>query len=279
MQAPPMAAAGTGGVPMQGSGGQTLSNPATGGAGSAGGAPMQGSGGTMPQAHDAAVADAALDAGSSDACDRMCLLAVMQSYLEALVAHDPAKAAFAADPKYTANGVAAELGDGFWKTASRLAVDERLDYADPEAGQVGSQLVIDEGSAQVIYEVRLKVVAHEITEIEAMEVRQADAANGFFTPANMKPQPVFVQAIEPAKRMTRDQLKMVVDKYIQYLDGKLGGGDVPFDEQLCALRERLPHRDGTVVISVAELELRCRRPLSRIRRRSRHRLGHVPLHA
>lgn len=160
----------------------------------------------------------------------------MQSYLDALIAHDPTKAKFATSAKYTANGVAAALGDGLWKTASKLEPDEHIAFADAETGQVASQLVVDEGTAPVIYQVRLKVVAHEITEIEAMEVRQADAANGFFSPADMKPQPVFSQAIDPAKRMTRAQLKAEVDLYIMYLDGKVGGDGVHFDTN-CARYE------------------------------------------
>ena len=105
-----------------------------------------------------------------------------------------------------------------------------MDFADPVAGQVGSQLVVDEnGSTPVIYQVRLKVVDHLITEIESMTVRQVGAANGFFSPQNMKPQPVFLQAIDPAKRLTRDQLKAEVDRYIGYLDGKTDASGVHFD--------------------------------------------------
>ena len=175
-------ASGTGGVTSSaGSGGHAAGPPGSGGTG---GAPAQPSIDASVAQPDAGMPDAAMDGGatSADACDRACLLAVMQSYLDALVAHDPTKAKFKAGAKYTANGVVATLGDGLWKTATKLEPEEHIEFADPEFGQVGSQLVVDEGSAQVIYQVRLKVVAHEITEVEAMEVRQADAANGFFSP-------------------------------------------------------------------------------------------------
>jgi hypothetical protein len=229
-------APGTGGVTSSaGSGGHAAGPPASGGTG---GAPAQPPIDASIAQHDAGLSDAAADGGppSADACDRACLLAVMKSYLDALVAHDPTKAKFKTGAKYTANGVVAMLGDGLWKTATKLDPDEHIEFADPEFGQVASQLVVDEGAAQVIYQVRLKVVAHEITEIEAMEVRQADAANGFFSPADMKPQPVFNQAIDPAKRMTREQLKAEVDLYVMYLDGKVGGDGVHFDAN-CARYE------------------------------------------
>jgi hypothetical protein len=221
-----------------GGGGQPASNMGAGGSGVTQAPPATADASTNPRdagSTDAATApDAGADAGN--ACDRACLLDVMQSYLDALIAQDPSKAKFAADAKYTANGVTAQLGEGLWKTATSLVADERMDFGDPEAGQVGSQVVVQEGSSPVIYQVRLKVVAHEITEIETMEVRQADAANGFFSPADMKPQPVFSQAIDPAKRMTRDQLKAEVDLYIMYLDGQVAGSGVHFDDN-CARYE------------------------------------------
>jgi hypothetical protein len=171
------------------------------------------------------------DGGSSPGtCDRACLIGVLSKYLDALAARNAMSVPVSMTLKYTDNGVAAKLGDGLWKTASSLVAGERMDFADPMTGQVASQLVINEnGTSPVIYQVRLKVVASQITEIESMTVRQAGAANGFFMPANMKPQPVFNQMIDPAKRMTRDQLKAEVDRYVQYLDGKTNSSGVHFD--------------------------------------------------
>jgi hypothetical protein len=88
---------------------------------------------------------------------------------------------------------------------------------------------MDEGSAPVMYEVRLKYEAGEITEIESMTVRQADAANGFFDPDALKPEAVFAKMPDASKRMTRDELKAITELYLDYLEGKKGGDDVPFD--------------------------------------------------
>ena len=102
---------------------------------------------------------------------------------------------------------------------------------------MASQLVVNEnGTTPVLYMVRLKVVAGQITEIESMAVRQAGAANGFFQPANLKPQPVFTQAIDPSMRMSRDQLTTLMNDYLDYLDGKKTGAMVPFDTN-CARYE------------------------------------------
>jgi hypothetical protein len=200
---------------------------------------VSGSGGALPLAGVPAVGTSGGAAGSrpaaggaapAAACDRTCLLNVLQQYLDALVAHDPSKLAIAPSLKMTDNGVSAKPGDGLWKTATMLVSGERLDFADPVTHNVATQCVINEGSTPVMYEVRLKVDAGEITEIESITVRQADAANGFFDPSNVKPQPVFAQVPDPATRMSRDALAALQDMYLDYLEGKKDGSQVPFDQ-------------------------------------------------
>ena len=247
--------AGDGGTPVVSSGGSSGSaGPSTSPSSSSGGAASTGSssGGPSsgsPQGSGAstsmvdaastpsdAAALAASDA-STAACDRACLLAEMSAYLDALVARDPSKIQTASTLKYTENGVVVKLGDGLWKTASALVAGERLDFADPTTQQVASQLVVNEnGTTPVIYMARLKYVGGMITEIESMAVRQQGAANGFFTPANLKPQPAFTQAIDPSNRMARDQLTTLMNAYLDYLEGKKTGAMVPFDTN-CARYE------------------------------------------
>ena len=160
----------------------------------------------------------------------------MQKYLDALMANDHTMLPVAANLKYTDNGATAMLGQGLWTTAMAIQAGARLDFADPQEGQVASQLALDEDAGPVIYQVRLKVVNHEITEIESMTVRRRGAANGFFTPENMKPEAVFVQAVEPAQRMTREQLKTELDLYVDYLEGTKDADEVHFDQN-CARYE------------------------------------------
>jgi hypothetical protein len=208
-------------------------------AGSGVGGAAAGSAGTARAAGSAAAAGGSgqASAGTSGAaapttgdCDRACLLQFMQGYLDALVAKDPAKLKVSATVKFTDNGVVAKLGDGLWKTATKLVPDLRLDFADPVEGQVATHVVVDEGAATgVIYQARLKIVKQEITEIETMTVRRSGAANGFFNTANMKPEPAFLVAVEPAKRMSRADLKAITELYLDYLEGSKSGSQVPFD--------------------------------------------------
>ncbi len=163
-------------------------------------------------------------------CDRACLIGVMQTYIDALIANDPSKLKVSSMLKYTENGELSELGETVWTTASMLMPETRLDFADPQEGQVASHFVFNEkNSMPVIYQVRLKVVASEITEIETMAVRRQGAANGFFNVANMKPEPAFTAPVPPEQKNSREELKQITELYLDYLEGSKGGRDVPFD--------------------------------------------------
>lgn len=167
-------------------------------------------------------------------CDRDCLIDYMTSYLDALVAHDPTQLPLSESLKYTVDGVVSELGGGLWDTAVGIDAETRLDFADPEMGQVGSQLLIEvvknenrETTKKVLYQVRLKVVDDEISEIETMVLN-------VFSPKGMIPEPVFMET--PQTPMTREELKEVMDLYVDYLEGTVKGKDMPFDEN-CARYE------------------------------------------
>jgi hypothetical protein len=218
------AVSGTGGTPVAMSGATA--------AGTGAGGMMAATGGSNAAGAPAAGAPAAGSAGgapdpNATGCDRACLIDFMKGYTDALIAKDPSKLKVSANLKYTENGVTAKLGDSVWKTAMSLVTDTVLTFADPTEGQVATQFVFTESaSVQKIYQVRLKVVAKEITEIESMLVVNGDQ---FFRPAGMKPEPVFLQMIDPAKRTSREQLKAITELYLGYLEGKKRASEVPFD--------------------------------------------------
>jgi hypothetical protein len=164
--------------------------------------------------------------GNPADCDRACLLDFMKTYQDALVAKDASKLKVSASVKYSENGAIAKFGETMvWKSVMSLVPDTILNFADTTAGNVASQFVFND-SAQKIYQARLKVVNHEITEVESMIVMQGDQ---FYNPAGMKVEPIFMQMIDPAKRMPRKDLESVTQLYLDYLEGKKGGSMVPFD--------------------------------------------------
>jgi hypothetical protein len=230
----PAAAAAVAGKGAQGAA-AVAGSPATGAAGGAqaqASAAGRGTGGVTGAIAGAAAGAAAAGAAGtaaagSGACDRACLLEVMKAYTDALIAQDPSKLPVASDLKYTENGVTAKLGESAWKEAMSVVADTTLTFADPVEGQVASQFVYAAaGSTQKIYQVRLKVVEHAIKEIESMVVKSGDQ---FFNPAGMKPEAVYSQMIDPAKRTTRDQLRATTELYLGYLEGKKTAAEVPFD--------------------------------------------------
>src|SRR6185312_13126635 len=53
-------------------------------------------------------------------CGRACLEGFIDRYLQALVAHDPARLPLVRDVKFTENGSTLKLGDGLWGTVQAL---------------------------------------------------------------------------------------------------------------------------------------------------------------
>ena len=53
-------------------------------------------------------------------CDRECLGVIMSRYLDAMVAHDPSSLPVAANVKSTEDAKEMKLGEGAWKTVTKL---------------------------------------------------------------------------------------------------------------------------------------------------------------
>ena len=82
-------------------------------------------------------------------CDRACLEPFVDKYLDAMVAHNPAKAPFARGVKFTENGQRLELGDGLWNTMTGKGA-YRLFVTDVEAQQVAFLGSITEGNVGAV---------------------------------------------------------------------------------------------------------------------------------
>jgi hypothetical protein len=68
-------------------------------------------------------------AASAADCDRACLKNTMITYLSALVMQDPSKAPMAPNVRFTEDSKDLKVGEGFWKTATKLG-DYRQDSID-----------------------------------------------------------------------------------------------------------------------------------------------------
>lgn len=166
---------------------------------------------------DASVAlDAEAGAPAMSGCTRDDLANQIDGYLQALVAHDPAPLPVSSSVKFTENGAAASLGEGFWQTAGALQFQRKV--LDTETCGAVAQAVFEEAGKQIIFGLRLKLEANELTEIETIVARSGPLpGEAFFMPNTIvtTPQPEWEQEVPEAERSTREELVQIADTYFE----------------------------------------------------------------
>jgi len=165
-------------------------------------------------------------------CDRACLDKLVDSYLAAVVAHDPTRVSLAASVKFVENTVPMKPGDGLWKTASEVPGTFRIYVPDPVAGQVGFIGMMKEDGKPIQLGLRLKVRNGQITEMEhliARNLREPSLAN------LQTPRPGLLTAVPPAERVPREQMLKIGASYYDALVNS-DGDAAPFADD-CVRRE------------------------------------------
>jgi hypothetical protein len=144
-------------------------------------------------------------------CDAACLNGAVDSYLEALVAHDPAKVALSPKVEFVENTVPMKPGEGLWKTASAVPTTFKIYVPDPVSEQVGFLGVMKEGDKPLLLALRLKIRGGQIVAAEhliARNLRENSMKN------LEAPRPVFLATVPPAERNSRaDMLKIGATYY------------------------------------------------------------------
>ncbi len=167
-------------------------------------------------------------AAQAATCDRECLRGIMTNYLDAVIAHNPGALPLSDKVRFTENTVDTKLGDGIWKTATRLT-PYRVDIMDVPQGVVGTHSVIEEGKNTVLLLVRLKVVDKKITEIET-QVTRMEPGGKFSNPTELKAPREAMTLFPPKDKLnSREDVIKIGLKYPEGL--KLGSfvkADTPF---------------------------------------------------
>lgn len=161
-------------------------------------------------------------------CDRQCLTDMMTRYLNAMVAHDPSAVPVAPNVKFTEDGKVLKLGDGEWKTVTKLR-PYRLDFIDVAQGVAAVHTVLEENGAPILFTARLKVVDRRITEVESIVVKSREEG-ALWAPENLK-EPTATMRYVPsaAERMPRAQMVEIAARYPAGLKiGSFEKSDVPF---------------------------------------------------
>lgn len=167
-----------------------------------------------------------------DPCDRTCLKALVDSYLAALVAHNPSQVPLAPNLKFVENTVPLRAGDGFWKTATALPSTFKIYVADPVAQQAGFIGVMQEGDQTVELGLRLQLHKGQITEAEHLVARQLRPTS---LPNLQSPRPGLLTVVPPAERSSREELLKIGASYYDALVNS-DGHAAPFADD-CLRRE------------------------------------------
>ena len=182
-------------------------------------------------------ATAAEDPGASAA--RASLEGMMDAYLDALVAGDPALAPFTADAIFAENDQALLPGDGTWRTIDRLG-RYRHYFAEPENDLVGVLANAYENGTGCILIVTLKIAEQKIAWAEQFVIRDPNGARLYEELG--QPDPVWLESIPPEQRQSREALEAAAWIYFQSLQRNDGAGVYPFRDDC----ERIEHARRTV---------------------------------
>ena len=222
----------------------------------------------------AASALATLAAGAAHAapaksptCDRACLDALADRYLDAMVAKTPADAPFAPVVRFSENSVPMMIGDGLWgSSTAHSATALRAD--DPATGQVAWMGVVEEHGQPAFLALRLKVTGGKIAEVETV-VRRKGGPPQYSEPAGYAHDPAFAEG-SPSKPAPA-ALKALVNGYFDALEGKSGA-----HPSLAPDCERLDNgvattkgaaAEGGVEGCAAQFRAHVFKPVSRVRER------------
>jgi len=171
----------------------------------------------------------------SPSCDRTCLNALAERYLNAMLAHDPTKAPLARESRYTENGVELPLPDGLWRTLQSVGT-YRLFVTDPAEGSVGFFIRAQENGAPLLVATRLKVVGNQITEIESNAARLSATVGGGPSALPREdrlgatPREQFLTALPANERHPRAELMSIVNSYFTGIENNTGDKPPPFAE-------------------------------------------------
>jgi len=160
----------------------------------------------------------ALGAGSAAECNRACLGAILDRYLAAVVAHDPAAAPLAIGYRHTENAINVALGQGVWRSVTGLGPVQRR-YIDPTSSQAAYYGIVEEGSSPAIVTARLRIEQRRITEAEWYIARRGDPGLPYAHPPNAwNPQGLMAnpppqRTVPPSQRLARAAMIAIVDSY------------------------------------------------------------------
>jgi hypothetical protein len=187
---------------------------------------------------------------NAQSCDRNCVLVTVNSYVTALMAHDPSLVDLSANPRSTENGVDVMIGEGIWNSLvsqggyRQTFVDDSLNSA-VFFGAFTEQT--DAGEARLLLAIRFAFEDGKITELEHM-LSRPDERNRLINRHSLTgPNPVYEEILPDDQRSTRAELIAAGHAYFDGIANSTDEG-VPMD-RYCHRRE-----NGVTLLSNPEPE-------------------------
>lgn len=183
------------------------------------------------------LAAAAMSSFASAAqCDRACLDETVDTYIAAMVAHDPSQVSFVSTVKFVENTMPMKPGEGLWKTATEGPTTFKIYVPDPVAQQVGFLCVMTEhgkdGDKPIQLGLRLKLKDGKIVEAEHLIARDLRASSL----KNLQmPRPALLAKVPTAERTSRAEMLQLGESYYTGLV-TADANNVPFADD-CVRRE------------------------------------------
>lgn len=161
-------------------------------------------------------------AQQSAACDRACLDGILGRFLDAVVAHDPARAPLAIGFRQTQNSVLTPAGSGAWQTVTAIGPSPRR-YFDPVTGMAAFFGTVTDGGQPAVASVRVRVENGQITEGEWHIAHKGDpgisgvGSDVLFDADKLAASPPPQRVVPQAERLPRDTLVRIVNSYFDGL--------------------------------------------------------------
>ena len=160
------------------------------------------------------------DASLVKSCDRVCLVGIMDGYMNAIFQHDPkAVPPLALDVRMTENTGQIDIGEGLLWRAKVEPTSFKIYVADPVEGQVAEQARLKIQGQDALVAVRLKIDRGKILEIEQLWDRSINAAA---IPLLTTPRETLVSDVAPSQRISREFLIYAANSYFDALEGDDG---------------------------------------------------------
>jgi hypothetical protein len=161
---------------------------------------------------------------AAPACDKRCLETIGAQYRAAYLAHDPKRAPFAANVRFTENNVELKLPDGTWDTVTQ-EVGPALTVSDPVTGNVGIYTSILQKDIPGFLAIRLKVVGKKITEVEQVISTKRNLSappTPIGSIVGYTHNPDLALPVAPNERMARADLIRIANGYFSTLENNNG---------------------------------------------------------